>query len=251
MTKVNNALVEELKNAKPKVPTSLYDAIGKLGLKSIVSNGSKKDCMEIALDKCAIGDISRFIAEKVSTSTGNKWATRSISSILCESLAYTLLDSTDDILKNSKNSQIKQYIFEHGLYNNVSSIDFLALKSKGKLQAAAASACSVSALRKLKERDNLPKQVRKTIYQRLGPVECLDEMLDDKHADIRSEGYRRAPYGYARLEEKALTEIARYPTIMLIKKLKKEILPLLLANRNVLKNEWVSRQIQERMETGE
>ena len=251
MTKVVNSLTRKLQRLNIQENSRYWDAIRDLNLKGIVSNASKKDCMEIALDQNAIYDVSLSIASRIAGNRNAQWASRSISSEVCEGLVLALMDSTDKILKNSKNSLIRQHIFNNGLYSDVKIIDHLALNSDGDLQALAASVCSISALRKLNKRESISKQVRSTVYQRLGPVECLDQMIDDKYANNRTEGYRWAPYGYAKLEGKALTEIARGPTTMLIKKLKREVLPLLLANRNVLKNQWVARQIQQRMDAGE
>jgi len=251
MTKIDNSLTRKLQNLNLQANDRYWDAIRELNLKGVVSNAPKKDCMEIALDQRALYDISLSIASRIAGNRNAQWAARTISSEICEGLVLALVDSTDKILKKSKNSQVKEYIFNNGLYSDIKLIDHLALNSSGELQALAAAVCSVSTLRTLNKRDNLTKQVRITIYQRLGPVECLDQMIDDKYANNRTEGYRWAPYGYAKLEGKALTEIARGPTSMLIKKLKREVLPLLLANRNVLKNQWVARQIQQRMDAGE
>lgn len=251
MTKVDNSLTRKLQNLNLTPSDSYWDAIRELNLKVVTSNASKKDCMEIALDQNALYDISLSIATQIATAYRAQWVVRTISDEICEGLVLALLDSTDKLLKNSKNSPVKQYIFNNGLYSDIKLINHLALNSNGELQAMAAGVCSTSTLRKLNKRNNLSRQVRSAIYQRLGPVECLDQMIDDKYANNRTEGYRWAPYGYAKLEEKAITEISRGPTTMLIKKLKKEVLPLLLANRNVLKNQWVAKQIQQRMDAGE
>lgn len=251
MTKVVNSLTRKLQRLNIQENNRYWDAIRELNLKGIVSNASKKDCMEIALDQNAIYDVSLSIASRITGSRNAQWAARSVSSEVCEGLILALIDSTDKLLKSSKNSLVKEYIFNNGLYSDIKIIDYLVLNSDGDLQALAASVCSISTLRKLNKREDISNKVRNTIYQRLGPVECLDQMIDDKYANNRTEGYRWAPYGYAKLEEKALTEIARGPTSMLIKKLKLEVLPLLLANRNVLKNQWVARQIQQRMDAGE
>ena len=110
----------------------------------------------------------------------------------------------------------------------------------------AATFCSIDALRKLK--GHKCKKVRKIYYNRLGPVECLDEMLDDKIADIRYEGLARAPYYYDKL--KGFTkEIARGPFTLLLEKIPLDYLPMLVANRNV-KSNWISRQFERRINAG-
>ena len=83
----------------------------------------------------------------------------------------------DDVLKNSSIDQLKEIILSNGLYTNVSVLDHVATTSSGDTQFVAAQFCSTSALRNLVTCDNT--KVRKIVFQRLGPVECLDLMLSD------------------------------------------------------------------------
>ena len=149
----------------------------------------------------------------------------------------------DDVLKNSSIDQLKEIVLSNGLYTNVSVLDHVATTSSGNTQFVAAQFCSASALRKLIACDNT--KVRKVVFQRLGPVECLDLMLSDKIADIREEGVRMAPFGYEKLNTMT-KEIARGPFSLLIGKISSEYLPMLLANRN-LKNKWISNKLQTRL----
>ncbi len=154
---------------------------------------------------------------------------------------------SDDILKESNVGLLKQIIISKGLYSDIAVLDQIARTSTGPEQEVAAHYCSVEALRDIKEAKSA--KVRKIVFQRLGPVECLDIMLKDKKADIREEGVRMAPFGYEMLNDMT-KEIARGPFSELVGKISSEYLPMLLANRN-LKNKWISNKLQSRLITEE
>ena len=169
----------------------------------------------------------------------NSWScTRILTAILLK-----FKEEADNVLENSNSSYSKEIIVSNGLYNSISSVDKVALNESGDAQFIAAQICSVDTLRKLKKTKS--SKVRKVVFQRLGPVECLDEMLFDKKADIRAEGLRYAPHGYDKLKDMT-KEIARTPFALLISKISKEYLPMLLANRN-LKDAWISAKMNERL----
>ncbi len=151
------------------------------------------------------------------------------------------------VLKSEGNVKLKEIIVKSGLYNDVAVLDHLAINESGEVQYIASHYCSMDALRLIVGAKS--SKVRKVVFQRLGPVECLDLMLDDKIADIREEGVRMAPYGYEKLNDMT-KEIARGPFSKLIGKISSEYLPMLLANRN-LKDKWISRRLQERIASEE
>jgi hypothetical protein len=152
-------------------------------------------------------------------------------------------DIGDDIIRESPVDSIRELAISNGLYRDISVLDYAAKNGSGSSQLLAAHYCSIKALRELKTSKSF--KIRKVVFQRLGPVECLDEMLDDKIADIRYEGIARAPYGYDKLKE-LTAEIARGPFSMLVEKISSEYLPMLVANRNI-KNSWISRKFEERL----
>lgn len=152
----------------------------------------------------------------------------------------------DKVLRESEVDYVKCLVIDRGIYTDISIIDEVAESGSGDSQVSAVNYCSIKTLRKLKNHKN--KKIRKIYYNRLGPVECLDEMLNDKIADIRYEGLARAPYYYEKL--KGFTkELARGPFTLLIEKIPLDYLPMLVANRNV-KNNWISRQFERRINTG-
>jgi hypothetical protein len=158
---------------------------------------------------------------------------------------YKYNHKSDRILKESPIYRAKELILSKGLYSDVSVLDYVARNEEGEAQFVAAQFCSIEALRDIVGAKST--KVRKTVFQRLGPVECLDLMLLDKIADIREDGVRMAPIGYEKLNDMT-KEIARGPFQELIGKLSSEYLPMLLANRN-LENKWVSKMLQGRLST--
>jgi len=152
----------------------------------------------------------------------------------------------DDVLAESEIDFIKCMVLEGGIYKNVSRIDEVAKNGSGESQVVAANYCSIEVLRTLKGHKN--SKLRKIYYTRIGPVECLDEMLSDRLADIRCDGITRAPFAYEKLNN-LTKEIARAPFTALVEKISFEYLPMLLANRNI-KNSWISKIIERRMNLG-
>ena len=155
-------------------------------------------------------------------------------------------DVADEIIRESEIDSVKTIAIRNGIYKDISIIDEVAKSGSGDSQLIAASFCSIEALRELK--DHKSSKIRKIYYNRLGPVECLDEMLCDKIADIRHEGVARAPYFYEKLKEMT-KEIARGPFTLLVEKISLDYLPMLVANRNV-KNSWISRKFDKRISSG-
>jgi hypothetical protein len=165
---------------------------------------------------------------------------------LLEAVLPTYPKVGDKALKESEIDIVKTIIIEKGSYTDVNLIDDAALNGSGESQVLATKFCSVDVLRKLKSSKS--SKVRKMVYERLGPVECLDDMLDDKIASIRTEGLARAPYYYDKLKQ-FTKEIARDPFTILVDKIPLDYLPMLMANRNV-NNSWISSKFESRMSSG-
>ena len=182
-----------------------------------------KNIYEPLVDDCKL---SHWVEEKMLTAALLKYSSKA-----------------DSILRKSTINKVREIILARGLYSNVSVLDHVARNDDGPVQHIAAQFCSVDALRDIV--DSRCSKVRKVVFQRLGPVECLDLMLSDKKADIREEGVRMAPFGYEKLNDMT-KEIARGPFTELVGKISGEYLPMLLANRN-LKNAWISNKLQIRL----
>jgi len=210
-------------------------------LEVVCSTVKKSDLEKVCLDSNVFNIV---FADSNRTRSWNRshWMAQKV-------LAYVLpmhVEIGDKILKESDVDLVKTLVIQKGIYTDISLIDEVATNGSGDSQVMAVTFCSIKALRKLKGHKS--KKVRKIYYNRLGPVECLDEMLDDKIADIRYEGLARAPYYYSKL--KGFTkEIARGPFSLLLEKIPLDYLPMLVANRNV-KNNWISRQFERRITAG-
>lgn len=170
-----------------------------------------------------------------------------LNSWICDKFLIAALNKyshkSDRILKEGRVDRARELILSRGLYSDVSVLDHVARNDVGEIQFVAAQFCSIEALRDITNAKST--KVRKVVFQRLGPVECLDLMLSDKMAEIREEGVRAAPIGYEKLNDMT-KEIARGPFSELVGKISSEYLPMLLANRN-LKNKWVSRLLEGRL----
>lgn len=165
---------------------------------------------------------------------------------IIETFVRSVSNDADTILSETNSDDVKVFILQAGLYDDIAVIDDLALNGSESVQEFCANYCSLTVLRKMK--GSKYKAVRRAYYNRLGAVECLDEMLEDKLAEFREIGISLAPFGYPKLNEMT-GEIARGPFMALVKKISPEFLPMLLANRNV-KNSWVSRALQDRLDRG-
>jgi|TARA_R110001583_G_scaffold16234_30_gene66424 hypothetical protein len=127
------------------------------------------------------------------------------------------------------------------IYNKVATFDHLP-----ESQAYAAALCDIDTLKLLVKSKS--SKIRSIAFQRLGPVECIDEMLSDSVAKNRAMGVQYAPYGYEKLT-KMTNELARSVFARIVAKIDVQYLPMVLANRNT-KNHWQSKIIEDRLNRG-
>ncbi len=172
----------------------------------------------------------------------NEWNRRKV----VEGLVLAAADDADDILSKTTSDEVRLFILNTGLYKDISVIDTLAIDGSNAVKEFCSSHCSLNVLRQMK--GSKSKSIRRNYYSRLGAVECLDEMLDDKLAEFRQDAIHIAPFGYHKLNTMT-GEIARGPFMALVRKISPEYLPMLLANRNI-KNTWVARAMQDRLDGG-
>jgi len=165
---------------------------------------------------------------------------RDLTHIFCSK--YSELGSL--ILKNSNDPEIRMQVIRQALYSSISDIDEIAIRGTSEERAFVADICSFAMLNLLKADSNF--HVRKAAMKRLGPVECLDDMLSDKMSQIRMLGARAAPHGYKGLEAAIQKELAKGVFSIMVRKVSPDILPLILANRNI-KSKWISEIVEERM----
>jgi len=261
MSKFQNSVTKKFENIKilDAANKNWWQMTSSVPYASVLANCSDKACLELALSKTGINDTAEGLANRLSILSGQQgnernfgYIFRSVRTSIEDALQVRLIEKADKIIKDSKNDEFRARLFNRGLYSSLSTIDTVALNAEcHDLMAEAARLCSITTLRKLKKRKELPKDVALIVFDRLGPAECLDDMINDKYANNRQRAYRVAPFGYKPLEERVFKEIAQGPTYELIMKLRKEVLPMLLGNRNLKKNKWLSNAIEQRLNGGE
>tara|TARA_A100001011_G_scaffold364712_1_gene415732 strand:+ start:480 stop:1178 length:699 start_codon:yes stop_codon:yes gene_type:complete len=203
--------------------------------------------LEEIVDEFSQEDFINFItSEEVKTRLfdgTNKWYTNNV----VNSFLNKYPTAGDSILKDASSDVLCNLCLNNGFYSDLKLINAIALNdSLPESQAFAAHLCDIATLRELKSAKS--HKVRSVVFQRLGPVEALDDMLKDRKANIRTEGVRYAPHGYAKLSEMT-KEISGSVFRILVNKIKISEIPLMLANRN-LKNNWQQRSLQDRLERG-
>ena len=192
-----------------------------------------KDCFHKAFDNSQYSSRSRYI----------NWTVRSYA----DKIIAAHPEFGDDIIKYSDNLLAVKMCLEGGFYSSIKILNEVITSSNEDIRLIGAKYCSLDKLKALK---NDPSgRVRKIYYDRVGPIESLDDMLEDRLSSIRYDGIMRAPYGYEKLT-KMTNEIARSAFTVLISKLPIESIPMLLANRNIKKNKWISSKVEERLNAG-
>jgi len=184
---------------------------------------------------------SKEVRSLFAAGTGHRysWVNQEVVSHYCmkhKDIGDKILDDPSD--KDLVNGYIKSLAF-----NPLRDYNKLVSSNSADIRVVAAQFCSFDQLVSLKS--DASKKVRKVVYNRLGPVGHINDMLSDKSADIRALGVDLAPFGHKKLSS-MVNEIARSVFAGLILKIAREDLPLLLTNRN-LKDKWILNKFEQRM----
>ena len=164
-----------------------------------------------------------------------------------ENLLARFPNSGEYIIENSNEDRVVYACLSGGFYDDIKTLNRVALwEHMPESQLYAVRLCSIKTLRETISSKN--SKVRTIAFERLGPVECIGEMLEDSIAKNRELGARYAPYGYKPLSEMT-NEIARSVFGLIVSKIDIQYLPMMLANRNI-KNKWQSKMIEERLNRG-
>jgi len=139
-------------------------------------------------------------------------------------------DMADSIIKNTVHSSLKLHMIAMGYYSDIAIIDKLCSDPSAEVRQWASYHCSMDALKSMINDSNA--KVRRSVFNRLGPVEYLDEMLNDKDAQIREAGARFAPMNYHGFS-KMCNELSKRVFPWVVSKIKRDKLPMLLGNRNM------------------
>ena len=149
----------------------------------------------------------------------------------------------DYIIKNTIHSSLKIYMLGMGYYSDIKIIDKLCLDKDQEIRLWVSYHCSINTLKSMI--NDSSAKVRRSVFNRLGPVEYLDEMLKDKDAQIRESGARFAPMNYAGLSSMC-NELSKKVFPWIVSKISRDKLPMLLGNRN-MKSRHAKNLLSERM----
>ena len=152
-------------------------------------------------------------------------------------------EDSDYVIENTTHSSLKLYMLGMGYYSNIKIIDNLCSDEDQEIRLWASYHCSIDNLKSMI--NDSSSKVRRSVFNRLGPVEYLDEMLKDKDAQIRESGVRFAPMNYDGLS-KMCNELSKRVFPWIVSKIRKDKLPMLLGNRN-MKSRHAKNLLSERM----
>lgn len=199
---------------------------------SVIKNSFTK---EDFINSYMCAEIAEFISQKIDN--------ENTYSMIIEHLLKKFSSLAYDILDNGVNEQYKLMLIKHGIFRDISDIDKLVDSSSKEVRRYAVKKCSLGVLKGLTKDPD--KMIRREAYRRLGVIEHLDEMLEDKNMEVRLLAARKAPIGYYKFKEmkdeksnKVFREIA--------KKINQKEIPYLLGNRNA-KDPYVKKVLSSRL----
>ena len=198
-------------------------------------NLSDESVIKLITDK----EVYKTFAKRISV-VGNTWY---VSTILGAQI-FRLKNVPVDILEKSLNDDIVIRILRAGHFPDVSYINNVAKSRTGEAQVYAAHYCDIETLKEIRRSKN--SKVRAVAYQRLGPVNYLDEMLSDRKKEVRIMGLEFAPINYPFLS-KMVGELSLDAFRVLISKVNINDIPLFLGNRN-MKHRFVKSVVEQRMQ---
>jgi hypothetical protein len=171
----------------------------------------------------------RKIIEKMGPGSGGSFIK------LCFTVYPELLDEVfsddldDGIIGAYGINWIRLLLAQSGYVRTINIYDKLTDSSDPYLYLFALEVCSIDKLKEHKSHES--KKARKIVFSRLGPVECLNDMLQDGTKDIRALGVRFAPMHcemFNEMSEEAALQICNN----LLKKGDDELIVMLMGNKN-------------------
>ena len=157
-----------------------------------------------------------------------RWGWRHIySQVLAEGISPSLGDKI--LLSQWLDPSAGEFLLEDGVFSSKNIINKIAL-SDSPMAEKCASLCDIKTLKKLKRHSN--KKIRNIVYERLGPVECMDDMLSDKDRNIRIAAAKYAPKNYSFFNN-MVSDRSDAVFRLVCKKVKHELLPIMLGSNHV------------------
>lgn len=152
----------------------------------------------------------------------------------------------ENYYKESKSFFLLGFLVKRSIYGDIKCLKYLVEKEDPELQKVAAASCDLETVKLLTKSPY--DKVRLAAYQRLGPMEYLDEMLIDKSRYVRSLAAGWMPMGY-RVPQKTLSERAFWSFSKIIEKVSLDQVPMLLANKNLKKFKHLAELLQKRLDS--
>lgn len=152
----------------------------------------------------------------------------------------------ENLYRDSTSSYLLSFLVRNSIYTSVKCLEYLANKNDPDLQKVAVTACNLEIVRTLTKSPY--EKVRAKAYERLGPMEYLDEMLIDKSRHVRSIAAEWMPMGY-RVPQKALSDRAYWSFSKILDKVALDQIPMLLANKNLTRNKHLAERLQARLDS--
>lgn len=151
-----------------------------------------------------------------------------------------------NLYKNSESSFLLKSLVKQSIYPSVNCLEYLADKSDYDLQKIAVTSCGLEIAKKLRKSQH--EKVRLKAYERLGPMEYLDEMLLDKSRHVRTFAAEWMPRGYS-VPTKTLSDRAYWSFAKILEKVSLDQIPMLLANKNLVRNKHLAERLQARLDS--
>ena len=159
----------------------------------------------------------------------DEYANKIYAELLAKSISLSLGNKI--LLSEYLSPRVGELLLEEGIFTNKNIINKIAL-SDSPMAYKCIGLCDIKTLKKLKKSKH--KKFRALVYQRLGPVECLDDMLADKDRNIRILGAMYAPKNYEYFD-KMIKDRSDAVFRFVCKKIKKELLPMMLGSGHIKK----------------
>jgi len=152
----------------------------------------------------------------------------------------------EKIYKESNSNFLLEFLSKNSIYSGTNWPDYLSERKDPTLQGIAILFCNLETAKRLTKSPY--EKVRVKAYERLGPMEYLDEMLLDKSRRVRSIAAGMMPMGY-RVPDKALSDRAYWSFTKILEKVSIDQVPMLLANKNFSKNKHLVDLLQKRLDS--
>jgi hypothetical protein len=180
----------------------------------------------------------------------SKWFLDTISGNI---MSYYVLDFhkkdssfLETLYEKSNSYFLLNFLIVNSVYTGTNCLKHLSKKDDVNLQLLAVISADLETIRSLTKSPY--DKVRLKAYERVGIMDHLDEMLVDKSRLVRGVAAKWMPMGY-RVPQKALSDRAYWSFAQILDKVSLDQIPMLLANKNLIKNKHLAVKLQARLDS--